>query len=331
MNAAWRRFADENGLTLPRHALGASYVAECDAAAANGCAEASAVAAAIRALVLAQRDDFRIEYPCHGAQRPRWFQLRITRFGRGGATRLVLAHEEVTELKQTEERLPRSPARSSTCRTTSDGASLASCTTASPSRCSRFARDARASRRLARTRRRPALLDECEALCRTVLQDLRTVSHLLHPPLLDVTGLVPALDWYVRGFATRTGIDVTFRSEGWSGWRRRRSSPLFRVVQESLANVQRHSGEPVRAGIPRRSRDGEVVLVIRGSGQGDPARAGVARGVGVGGCASGSGSSAGRLDLGAAKQRIRAIVPARLPACAGVMTGGLAAWALGAI
>ena len=304
VNAAWRRFADENGLALPEAALGASYLSECDAAAANGCADAEAVAAAIRALAAAEREDFRIEYACHGAQRPRWFQLRITRFGRGGATRLVFAHEEVTELKQSEERLHeltgqilhvQDRERRRIARELHDG--VAQQVFAMSLEIAR-ARAGGEGAEVARS------LDECEALCRTVLQDLRTVSHLLHPPLLDVTGLVPALDWYVRGFAKRSGIDVRFRSEGVERLETETELALFRVVQEALANVQRHSESP-SAQVSLAQANGEVVLVIADQGKGIQLGPESLVGVGVGGCASGSGSSAGRCGSRAGRRERR--------------------------
>jgi two-component system, NarL family, sensor kinase len=314
VNAAWRRFADENGLTVPRHALGASYLVECDAAAASGCADAKAVAAAIRALVLAERDDFRIEYPCHGAQRPRWFQLRITRFGRGSDTRLVLAHEEVSELKQSEERLHaltgqilhvQDDERRRIARELHDGvAQQVFAVSLEIARARRRAEDPEVARSL----------DECEALCRTMFQDLRTVAHVLHPPMLDVMGLVPALDWYVRGFATRSGIDVTFRSEGIERLSPETELALFRVVQESLANVQRHSGSP-SAQVSLAQSDGEVVLVIRDQGKGIELGPESLVGVGVGGMRERLRQLGGRLEMrgGADGTEIRAIVPAKLP------------------
>jgi len=157
-------------------------------------------------------------------------------------------------------------------------------------------------------------LDECEALCRTVLKDLRTVSHVLHPPMLDVTGLVPALDWYVRGFATRSGIDVTFRSGGVERLAPETELALFRVVQESLANVQRHSGSP-SAQVSLTHSDGEVVLVIRDQGKGIELGPGSLVGVGVGGMRERLRQLGGRLEIrgGADGTEIRAIVPARLP------------------
>ncbi|WP_049768536.1 GAF domain-containing sensor histidine kinase [Anaeromyxobacter sp. Fw109-5] len=314
VNAAWRRFADENGLALPRHALAASYLGECDAAAQNGCAEAAAVGAAIRALADARREDFRLEYACHGAQRPRWFQLRITRFEAGGATRLVFAHEEVTELKQSEERLHaltgqilhvQDAERRRIARELHDGvAQQVFALSLEIARARGRSEDEETSRSL----------DECEALCRTVLQDLRTVSHVLHPPMLDVTGLVPALDWFVRGFATRSGIDVTFTSEGVARLSPETELALFRVVQESLANVQRHSGSRF-AQVGLTQADGEVVLVIRDQGRGIRLGPESLVGVGVGGMRERIRQLGGTLRIrgGDEGTEIRAVVPARLP------------------
>ncbi|WP_243337964.1 GAF domain-containing sensor histidine kinase [Anaeromyxobacter soli] len=314
VNAAWRRFADENGLAMPRHGLGASYVAECEAAAANGCAEAAAVNGAIGALAAGRLDDYRVEYACHGAQRPRWFQLRITRFGTPSATRLVFAHEEVTELKQSEERLH---ALTGQILHVQDGERR------------RMARDLHdgvaqqvfaMSLELARARGRaedPEVLrslQECEALCRMVLQDLRTVAHVLHPPMLDVVGLVPALDWFVRGFAARSGIDVAFRSEGVERLAPETELALFRVVQEALANVQRHSGSP-SAQVSLTQGEGEVVLVIRDQGRGIQLGPGALVGVGVGGMRERIRQLGGTLRIvgGAEGTEIRATVPARVP------------------
>ncbi|WP_242344513.1 GAF domain-containing sensor histidine kinase [Anaeromyxobacter terrae] len=314
VNAAWRRFAEENGLAMPRHALGASYSAECAAAAANGCAEAAAVNAAIRALAAARGDDFRLEYPCHGAQRPHWFQLRITRFGQGAATRLVFAHEEVTELKQAEERLHaltgqilhvQDSERRRIARELHDGVAQQV-----------FAMSLEVARARGRVQDPEVLrsLEECEALCRTVLQDLRTVSHVLHPPMLDVTGLVPALDWFIRGFAARSGIDVVFRSEGVERLAPETELALFRVVQESLANVQRHSGSP-SAQVSLSQGEGEVVLVIRDQGRGIQLGPGSLVGVGVGGMRERIRQLGGTLRIvgGADGTEIRATVPARIP------------------
>src|SRR5207244_11954850 len=98
--------------------------------------------------------------------------------------------------------------------------------------------------------------------------DLRTISHLLHPPLLDEAGLASALRWYSDGFAQRSKIKVDLDLPGQFG---RLSSELettiFRVVQECLTNIHRHSGSSV-ARIRLRHSDGEVVVTVADEGIG---------------------------------------------------------------
>jgi PAS domain S-box-containing protein len=87
------------------------------------------------------------------------------------------------------------------------------------------------------------VVEETIALGEQVLHEIRTLSYLLHPPSLDELGLASALEWYVDGFVKRTGIKVSL-SLPENG---ERMSPdvensLFRVVQESLTNIRKHSG-----------------------------------------------------------------------------------------
>jgi signal transduction histidine kinase len=73
--------------------------------------------------------------------------------------------------------------------------------------------------------------------------EIRTMSHLLHPPLLDEIGLSSALEWYVEGFAKRSGIDATIEvPEDLERLPADMEIAIFRAVQESLTNVHRHSG-----------------------------------------------------------------------------------------
>jgi len=75
------------------------------------------------------------------------------------------------------------------------------------------------------------------------LQEIRTTSYLLHPPLLDESGLTSAAQWYLAGFAQRSGIKVRvdFDAEV-ERLPNQIENALFRVLQESLTNVHRHSG-----------------------------------------------------------------------------------------
>ncbi len=86
-------------------------------------------------------------------------------------------------------------------------------------------------------------LAESRELIDSSLQEVRTLSHLLHPPMLDEVGLLPAIRWFVSGFSQRSGIDVDLELP--DTLRRLPSeleTTIFRVVQESLTNVHRHSG-----------------------------------------------------------------------------------------
>lgn len=88
-------------------------------------------------------------------------------------------------------------------------------------------------------------LDRARALTQDMSREIRTLSYLLHPPLLDDLGLLSALKEYVRGFSERSGIDTQLQIIAEFD---RLPPPielaLFRIVQESLANIQRHSGSP---------------------------------------------------------------------------------------
>ena len=140
------------------------------------------------------------------------------------------------------------------------------------------------------------------------IAETRTLSYLLHPPLLDEAGFPYAARWYVEGFAQRSGIqvqvDIPERVERLG---RPAELVLFQVLQESLTNIHRHS-QSTRAGVSLRVLSGGVALRVRDYGKGMPsdlvehARAnGSQLGVGTGGDAgacprSGPGRSEVRSD-----------------------------------
>jgi signal transduction histidine kinase len=87
-----------------------------------------------------------------------------------------------------------------------------------------------------------AVAAECSQIVDRCLTETRTLSHLLHPPLLDEAGLRSALQWYVDGFAQRSHIQVNLNLPTELGRLDRDiETALFRVVQEALTNVHRHS------------------------------------------------------------------------------------------
>ena len=131
------------------------------------------------------------------------------------------------------------------------------------------------------TEARRVLRDAREVLGRTQ-QDLRTLSYLMHPPMLDDQGLVVALRSLIRGLASRMRMRVTLVCET-PGLR---SSPevenaLYRVVQESLINIQKHAAASC-AVVHYRSEPGRLVLEIEDDGIGIASDAELAMGSGVG-------------------------------------------------
>jgi PAS domain S-box-containing protein len=83
---------------------------------------------------------------------------------------------------------------------------------------------------------------ECQTLCEQCLQEIRTLSYLLHPPMLDEGGLLAALRWYLAGFSKRSGIQVDLLGEDVGRLPEGIEMDLFRIVQECLSNIHRHSG-----------------------------------------------------------------------------------------
>ena len=161
-----------------------------------------------------------------------------------------------------------------------------------------------------------ATLEECMSLCEQSREEIRTLSYVLHPPMLDRAGLASALKWYLEGFSSRTGIDVDLFVS-----RKLRRLPaeievdLFRVAQEALTNIHLHSGS--RIATVKLVRDPEcVMLQIRDRGRGiPPGIAGADRpgfiGVGILGMRERLAQINGTLDVDSSGEgtTITAIVP----------------------
>lgn len=116
-----------------------------------------------------------------------------------------------------------------------------------------------------------AVLSDSENLIQEMSKEVRTISHLLHPPLLDEAGLASAIRWYIDGFAQRSHIKVELDCPNDFGRLPRDiETAMFRVVQESLTNIHRHSGSLV-ANIRCRRILERVLVEVQDHGTGIPA------------------------------------------------------------
>ncbi|WP_262027867.1 PAS domain-containing sensor histidine kinase [Microvirga sp. Mcv34] len=286
VNQAWRAFAHASGYTDENHGVGMNYLAVCEAAAAVS-RDAARTAKALKDIMAGHRSEFRMEYPCRSPQGPRWFQLRVTRPDQTQTCRIVIAHEDITEVKRTQEELARlsgrlmhlqDEERRAIARELHDTtAQNLLAITLNATRLHKGLREAGDPTR--------GVLAETLELAEQSLQEVRTLSYLLHPPLLDDIGLSAALSWLARGFSERSGIQVDIGIEN-SGepLPRPTATALYRVAQEALSNVHRHSGSKrARLALYRTEDMVQLDIVDSGTGLRNPQKAGdEVRHIGVG-------------------------------------------------
>src|SRR5579864_450934 len=112
-----------------------------------------------------------------------------------------------------------------------------------------------------------ALIDDTTSIVDEMSRQLRTMSYLLHPPMLDEAGLLSAVNWYVNGFSTRSSVEVTMDCADLGRLPAELEITLFRLIQESLTNIHRHSGS--KTALIRLSRnDAAVTLEVVDQGKG---------------------------------------------------------------
>ena len=127
------------------------------------------------------------------------------------------------------------------------------------------------------------LASDTAAISRQVCSELRNISYLLHPPLLEEEGLVFAIRWFVGGFSKRNHIPVFLElSEDFPRLSADKETALFRIVQEALSNIYRHAGATKVWLSLQREEDGSALLEIRDNGEGLPEDFSFTKSVGVG-------------------------------------------------
>jgi two-component system, NarL family, sensor kinase len=312
-NEAWRKAAVQGNASEASVGVGVSYLAACEAAAHDE--YAAQAAAGLRAVLRGDLPEFRLVYPCAPPDGPeRWFLLRATRAVEGRTGRVVVTHDEVSELKRAEQAVhdltgrllvAQDEERRALARELHDGTSptlvglslgLAGLSAALPEGPSRN------------------LAEDCARLCEQALRELRTVTFLLHPPQLERDGLPLAVRCLADGFERRSGVRVSVDVSGATGARLAPDAELalYRVVQETLTNVHRHSGSrTAHVALSMSGGGGELVVADRGDRP--PALGSLTEGVGIVGMRERLRAVGGHLELAIGDGGHGLIVRAHVP------------------
>jgi PAS domain S-box-containing protein len=159
---------------------------------------------------------------------------------------------------------------------------------------------------------------EASQLVDRAIQQVRTISHLLHPPLLDEVGLISALRWFLEGLSERSGINVHLdvHPPGLPRLKSEVETAIFRIIQEALTNMFRHSGARHGRVAVAESED-NIVVTVSDDGRGIEEEVSQLRpervGVGIGGMRQRVMELGGSLRLSNAHPGtiVEVIIPAR--------------------
>jgi PAS domain S-box-containing protein len=259
-NKAWLRFAEGIGLREPANGIGVRYL---DVAVPG-----ERRFGEMEAVIEGGRPNFQALYQIASDGSERWLTVRAFRFRIGDGTRIIVSHEDVTELM--------------TARATVNELSDRLLTLQDEER-QRIASELHDSTTqylvavgLNLMKVEPLLpqtdgqriLAEIDYLLEEALKELRLFTYLLHPASLDENGFRDTVQAFAEGFSDRTGLRVTCRiDEGAVGLRLELRRALFRIVQEALSNVHRHAGA-TSVIVDLRQTDDETILRVADDGHG---------------------------------------------------------------
>ncbi|CAN5303754.1 hypothetical protein BH10PSE4_BH10PSE4_13690 [soil metagenome] len=277
VNDAWAQFVTLNDLPMENLGLGADYI---QLATYRDAGDAAAVDEGLRGLLAGEVGPFRREYETTGAMGSLWTRLSAVRIGSEQAPFVIVSHEDVTPQRRAQAALGRATAallhaeddeRRRIARELHDG--TAQYLTGAKLMLGNQKVEGRAEE----------LRLEVQTLLTSALDEIRSLSYVLHPPALEDLGLGPALRQLADGFARRTGLSMRIAiADDFPKMAAATEIALYRVAQEALANVHRHAGSPV-ATIGLRQAGEMVLLSVRDYGVGLPSEDSLAAGVGLAG------------------------------------------------
>lgn len=240
-------------------------------------ASATEIKNAIEELLSGKRQTFFLEYELTRDTEVRWFEMRAMRFPDRGPTRFVVTHDDISARKHAADEQRRNAERLKQLR--------AHLEYVMERQSAMIARELHDELGATLTMLRLGLattaevVDEPELMrsrfdllidqVDTALQVVKRVSSNLRPATLDMLGLIPTIKWYVTQFTRSTGITATLHLPEHADLSSCASTTVFRIIQEGLTNVARHSGASA-VSIRARASRGALIVRLKDNGSGFP-------------------------------------------------------------
>ncbi|MFZ1102890.1 MAG: PAS domain-containing protein [Hyphomicrobiaceae bacterium] len=314
-NKAWQGPAVPNALSGA--AVGSDYLAYCERALRND--EGEGLRRALRSVLNGERRAARFAYSVEMDGERRWLQVSAARFEWDGDTCLIVANEDLTDVKQAREALSEMSGRISSLREEER------------QRIAQELHDSTAQHLVAATLNLMTLkaravvypgvlqlLENVESSLEEATRELRVFTYLLHPLALENDGLERTLRTYLDGFARRTGLKAEMYAAGEvEGLPFALQCSLLRIIQEALANVHRHAGAS-HVSIGLKATSSALRLAVNDDGRGMPGPEGqaepVQKGVGIAGMRSRLRDFGGTLEIHSSGRGTTLVATVPLPA-----------------
>lgn len=263
VNRAWRRFGRQNGLKLRNDGIGSNYIA----ALSRGAGIAS-LRRRFREVLSGNALGFRHSYWCSTPKKNCYFEMRVRRIGRANWMRIIVSHEDITDLKLAEEGLHKLVGELA-CSRESERRRLAR--ELHDTTCQDLTVASLAVERIkkllgAENVGGQVVVEDLGQTLDRALRDLRTLSYLLHPPTASSSDLAEDLRMLIAGFARRAEMKVRFTANYAGRPSESIERVIFAIVQEALVNIHRHSGSKT-ARVALNSTEGLLALTIADQGQ----------------------------------------------------------------
>jgi signal transduction histidine kinase len=267
-NLAWQRFAISNRLTRSPIDCLPNYPSLFDDISGQ-CPQARVIKDGLTSVLSGRRQSMRQVYAWQAAEGVRWFELSASRLDRDRETHIVVINDDVTTVKEAEHALGEA------------AESLLSLQEEERQRIAEELHDSTAQHLVAASLNLMGLrtkvdvrgeglefMQRIESSLAEASKELRSLTYLLHPPFLEANGLEETVRHYVEGFSKRTGVKARLRiGRGIDALPAVLHRPLFRVIQEALANVYRHASAP-HVSIDMRCMLQHLHLVVQDDGRG---------------------------------------------------------------